>query len=461
MPSIGFREASYIKKYLSEVKHITLDPGGNDVLRIHMIPPRSSHDHNTPCVIIVNGQDIVPISLSWAILLSAFIDAITPFDGQELPERVWDKLIRTAILRVKRVYPTVKQDTLRSDLWTIISALTDVARGRKPQTDIGCLSLGEYAVHMKAPHRMDLMISAMTHNGAWNCNQRCLHCYAAGQPLSSADELSTSQWKAIIDKCKNAGIPQLTFTGGEPTLRSDLIELVEHSRWFITRLNTNGVLLTPQLCERLCKASLDSVQVTLYSADSQAHNRLVGADNWSYTVQGIKNALNAILNVSINTPLCTLNSNYVATLKLAHELGVRFASCSGLIVTGGASGEESIRTQLSSLELFKILTQAQRFCTDNHMELSFTSPGWVSENLLFEAGIYSAPSCGAALSNMAVTPDGQVIPCQSWLSDDALGSMLTDDWSSIWDNPRCRQIRARSARMDKTCPLRPQSEVTL
>lgn len=48
----------------------------------------------------------------------------------------------------------------------------------------------------------------------------------------------------IIDKCKDAMIPQITFTGGEPTLRSDLVELVNYSSWFVTRLNTNGVLLT-------------------------------------------------------------------------------------------------------------------------------------------------------------------------------------------------------------------------
>ena len=48
---------------------------------------------------------------------------------------------------------------------------------------------------MTAPHRMDLMVSAMTRDGAWHCNQKCLHCYAAGQPLSDTPELTTAQWK--------------------------------------------------------------------------------------------------------------------------------------------------------------------------------------------------------------------------------------------------------------------------
>ena len=61
-------------------------------------------------------------------------------------------------------------------------------------------------------------------------------------------------------------------------MRSDLAELVRHARWFVTRLNTNGAMLTGDLCEALYEASLDSVQITLYSGDAGIHNRLVGAD---------------------------------------------------------------------------------------------------------------------------------------------------------------------------------------
>ena len=78
----------------------------------------------------------------------------------------------------------------------------------------------------------------------------------------------------------------MTFTGGEPTLRADLVELVDAAQWFVTRLNTNGRLLTPELCRKLYDASLDSVQVTLYSHDTDIHNALVGADGFDDTVAG-------------------------------------------------------------------------------------------------------------------------------------------------------------------------------
>ena len=66
------------------------------------------------------------------------------------------------------------------------------------------MNIGDYAPFMQAPHRMDLMVSAMTKNGRWHCNQKCVHCYAAGQTLSDEEELSTDDWKASLI---NAALP--------------------------------------------------------------------------------------------------------------------------------------------------------------------------------------------------------------------------------------------------------------
>ena len=74
------------------------------------------------------------------------------------------------------------------------------------------------------------------------------------------DVIEAESGEEALERLRRANIPQVTFTGGEPTLRADLVELVETAQWFVTRLNTNGRLLTPELCRRLYEASLDSVQ---------------------------------------------------------------------------------------------------------------------------------------------------------------------------------------------------------
>ena len=245
-----------------------------------------------------------------------------------------------------------------------------------------------------------------------------------------------------------------TISPASTALRDDLVELVRAAEWFVTRLNTNGRRLTPELCAGLYAASLDSVQVTLYSAEGNIHNQLVGVNGFNDTVQGIRSAVEAGLIVSVNTPLCSLNPHYAETLRFAHSLGVRYATCSGLIPSGGADTQESRATALSPEELTDILRQAADTAAELGMELDFTSPGWLPEETLRALGLHLIPSCGACLSNMAVTPDGKVVPCQSWLSGEPLGDLLTDRWADIWNSRRCAAIRAKSAKMEHICQLK-------
>ena len=457
MKHMTFRERRYRRAHLDCVRHITLDPKGPGVVRIHMIPPRDDTP-DAPFLLLLNGARLVPLNLSWAILLANLMDQLQAYEGQELAEDQWEALLTAAVEETHRTYPRTKRQTLASDLHLMLTSLVAIAQGREPEAEVGLLSLSDYAPEMTAPHRMDLMVSAMEKDGGWHCNQKCLHCYAAGQPMGETPELSTEQWKTALALLRKANIPQVTFTGGEPTLRSDLVELVQAAAWFVTRLNTNGRLLTPELCAGLYEASLDSVQVTLYSAEGNIHNQLVGTNGFNDTVQGIRHAVEAGLIVSVNTPLCSLNTHYAETLRFAHSLGVRYATCSGLIPSGSACGQESRATALTPEQLTDVLRQAVDTAEELGMELDFTSPGWLDEETLRSLGLNLIPSCGACLSNMAVTPDGKVVPCQSWLSDEPLGDLLHDDWADIWNSPRCAAIRAESAKLEHICQLKGKEE---
>lgn len=451
---MNLKERKFYKENLTEVLHTTLNPYEPGVVRIHLVPAKYQPLKANPSIVILNGKDILPINLAWTIMLAVFIKQVNNYKGKEVTDEELKEVVEKTLDEVQKVYKHPGREILKKDLNRILSVFIDIAEGRVPNEKIGQLSIGKYYKKMKAPHRIDLMISSMTKNGHWNCNQKCLHCYAAGQTYSDKNELTTEEWKKIIDKCRKANIPQLTFTGGEPTKRDDLVELIDYSKWFITRLNTNGVLLTKKLCQELYNASLDSVQITFYSANREEHNKLVGANNFDKTVEGIKNAIEAGLPTSINTPLCSLNKNYKETLEFLNKLGIKYVSCSGLIITGNATKDESKETQLSEDELYNILKEATEYAKENLMEISFTSPGWIKEKKLRELGL-EIPSCGACLSNMAVAPDGEVVPCQSWLGKDAgLGNILQTEWKNIWNNPKCIKQRKYSAKALGTCPLK-------
>ena len=446
-------ELKFAGKFFGEVHHTTLNPEGPGVVRIHLIPPQPAGRYLPSGTAIINGQYIIPVNVSWSILLCALIDEVNKYSGRPINREEADTIVEKTCKEMKHVYPFTSRKRMKNDIYRIMETFRQVAYGEPVDEEIGYVTLGDYAPYMTAPHRMDLMVSAMTKNGAWHCNQRCVHCYAAGQTASDEEELDTESWKKIIDKCRAEKIPQVTFTGGEPTMRDDLFELIDHAKWFVTRLNTNGIKLTEQYCLGLKKASLDSVQITFYSSDKDIHNSLVGADGYDRTVAGIENAIAAGMNVSVNTPLCTLNRDYVKTLEFLHEKGVIYVTCSGLITTGNAELSASSELQLSREEMSGILTESTEYCFANGMEISFTSPGWVDEELCEKLGI-TTPCCGACLSNMAITPGGNVVPCQSWLSGPVLGNFLADDWNGIWESEQCVKIRDNSAEMKCECPLR-------
>ena len=438
------------------VSHCTFNPEGPGVVRIHLIPPKFRLFRSSAYIVILNGYYLLPIGYSWAWLLRSFMEEVNRFDGRPITAADEETIVSSTVRSVRKVYPSATEAEIREDMEELLNVLFAVAQGGDPDMEIEKLSIRAYGKNMTAPHRMDLMVSAMTDEcGKWQCNQKCIFCYAAGQEMGKTKELTTQQWKQAIDRLEAARVPMVTFTGGEPTMRQDIAELVGYAKRMVTRLNTNGVNLTPELVRKLKTAGLDSLQVTLYSYDESTHNALVGSTHFADTVQGIRNAVEAGLDISINTPLCQKNADYEKTLAFIHSLGVRFVTVSGLICTGMA-GINHKEYDLSPEVLGQIVEKAKAFCNENGMEMDFTSPGLLPKEQLEKLGM-NVPMCGASLSNMAIAPDGTVVPCQSWLGAEAgLGNILTDPFCKIWKHPMAVKLRRLTEEQALSCPFRAQ-----
>jgi len=446
------------KKFFEQgVAHATLDPKGPGAVTLHLVPPPPSLFKDPPSLLIIDGMYFLTVGPSWAANLRIFLSELTSRhgSGKELNKEDVEVIEEAVAKKVMKLYPKANRKKILEDLKEIVTLSISIAKGWPvpPEIESGML-IKQYAKYMTAPHRMDLIVSPMSLNRKRRCPLNCKNCYAEQPSMNIEEELTTQEWMTIIKKCKNANIPMITFTGGEPLMRSDIVNLVNYSKWFITRMNTNGYLLTADLAKKLFEASLDSIQITLYSNDPAIHDSLVEKTGaWERTVEGIKNALDAGLSVSVNTPLVGQNSDYCETLKFLYEIGVRCVTCSGLIATGGAKQQIKNGKDLDADSLQALLSKATKVCEDLGMEISFTSPGCLPSEEILKMGFHSSPVCGACLSNMAIDPKGNVVPCQSWLNGENAGNMITDDWSKIWNNPLCKKIR-RDCATKPQCPLK-------
>ena len=63
------------------------------------------------------------------------------------------------------------------------------------------------------------------------------------------------------------------------------------------------------------------------------------------------------------------------------------------------------------------------------------------------------PACGATISNMAISPSGDLIPCQSWLDGKSFGNLLESDFKDIWKNKELNKLKKEIIKLDFKCPL--------
>lgn len=103
----------------------------------------------------------------------------------------------------------------------------------------------------------------------WNitrkCNLRCLHCYTDSEAKDYAGELDTATCKTVLDDLAGFGVPAVLFSGGEPTTRADLLELVAYakSKGLRPTLSTNGTLITEKKAKDVADAGFTYVGISL------------------------------------------------------------------------------------------------------------------------------------------------------------------------------------------------------
>ena len=124
---ISRRVLKYAKEHFNEVKHTTLNPEGPGVVRIHLLPPKVTDDEIAPSVVIINGQDIIPVDVSWTILLSEFISEVNQYSERELTDTDVSTIVKSTCKRMRKVFPLLPNKYVISDILTIMETFKQVA----------------------------------------------------------------------------------------------------------------------------------------------------------------------------------------------------------------------------------------------------------------------------------------------------------------------------------------------
>lgn len=124
------------------------------------------------------------------------------------------------------------------------------------------------------------------------CNNNCLFC-SVGDKLRSFDK-STGEVLADIDRAVLEKPEEINFTGGEPTMRRDILRLVRHARDLGVseiRVTTNGRMFSyPEFTERIVKAGLTGAIFSVHCPDAKLHDSLSGVKgSYDQTIQGLEN----------------------------------------------------------------------------------------------------------------------------------------------------------------------------
>lgn len=339
-----------------------------------------------------------------------------------------DRVIEYMRSRYKKLdKPTVREHCgrVKGQLLGFISGDVDVVR----QVTSGTPSIGSDA--LPSPYRMDLALT-------YRCQNSCGHCYNEERDV---EELDLDRWLKVIDRLWDIGIPHIVFTGGEPTLFHHLRELIARSEKHgqITGLITNGRKLREKgYLGDLVVAGLDHVQVTVLSHRASLHDSITRSEgSWEETVEGIKTALGEEVYLSTNTTIMRANAEDVEeTMRYLIGLGVKNLAFNGLIRSGKGRSAKGITYE----ELESLLVKLATIAGEEEVNLVWYTPTPYCKFNPINYGL-GIKQCTACSLNMAIEPDGSVLPCQSYY--EPLGNVLDDLWDGIWNHELCKRIRGR------------------
>ncbi len=302
----------------------------------------------------------------------------------------------------------------------------------------------------------------------WNvtksCNLRCKHCYESAG-TKAPDELSTEQALKTVDKLADAGVVFLAFSGGEPTIRPDILALIRRAteQGIYVAVATNGISFSdPERVRKFKRAGMRFVQISIDGANAETHDEFRGVPGaFDKTVSGIMNCVAESLFVEVSTTVTRHNIGEIhEVISLCEDWGVRWLMFYNLVPVG--RGIELIDTDLTPDEreyILNVLWERISNEKDSKLEVLTTAPQL--GRVAYDANLKSkckdeivAPThfsnarlpsqmvgltefiggCGAGRFYVSLEPNGDLYPCVFFphIERMKVGNILTDNFEVLW-----------------------------
>lgn len=267
------------------------------------------------------------------------------------------------------------------------------------------------------------------------CQCNCAHCYAAtNTPLSVQEELTTGEVMALLDQVAAMRAAEVCFSGGEPLLRRDIVDLVEYARarYVLPKINTNGILLTESLVQELKKAGLAWCLVSIDSPHMSQHDAFRGyAGCYDKAVEGLK----CLVRRGVPTSIVT-----VARKGIIHN-----GDLAKIVGLGHVTQVNAVRI------LFPV--PLGRFAHAHNEILSLDERKEVrklaQDDPLVTLGYWRKSSiCTAGVTKLNIRTNGEVTPCV--FLPVSFGNIRQQSLIEIWE---AMGEFARSAKPTGQCPV--------
>lgn len=255
------------------------------------------------------------------------------------------------------------------------------------------------------------------------CNLSCIHCHASGGKRAP-DEMDTAQAMRFIEDLSDAReMRMLVYTGGEPTVRRDLLDLMSHSKkvGFTNVIATNATLIDDSLARQMRKVGLVGAAVSLDAPVADTHDFVRNSPRaFEMAMNGIRAINRAGILLQINVTAMEYNFEFLSQIiDMADELRTSIMLLYQLVPVGrGEQIEEASLDTKENERLLKFLLRKQRHA---HTIIEPVAGPQYWPYLLEHRGITKGPllriaetvfhGCAAGRGFVYIKPNGDIWPC--------------------------------------------------